>query len=89
MWAAYNVACEKSNFTHQTVNHSKFFKDPETKIHTNTVEGFNNGLKTLIRPRNRNKKSVHYYLLYYIWRKQNKNDIWNGFIESLKEIKYN
>ena len=44
-WKAYNKPCEDLNFTHHTVNHSKFFKDPNTGLHTNTVEGSTMHLK--------------------------------------------
>lgn len=85
-WKAYDKACKELESGHQKVNHSKNFKDPETGIHTNTIEGCNNGLKTLITPRNRNKKNIKYYLLYYIWRRQNKKNIWEGFMNASKNI---
>ena len=31
-WSAYPKAAEEAQCEHQTVNHSKFFKDPETGI---------------------------------------------------------
>jgi transposase-like protein len=88
MWRAYAPACEDLEFEHHTVNHSLGFKDPITGVHTNTVEGFNNGLKTLIRPRNRTRKNIDSYLLYFIWRKQNKKRIWEGFLKSLQVMEY-
>lgn len=87
-WKSYNFACNELDFEHKTVNHSLYYKDPITGVHTNTIEGLNNGLKTLIVPRNRVKKNMKHHLLYYIWRRQNKNDLWGGFITALKFIKY-
>ena len=37
-WASYN-GLKRLGYVHMKVNHSKFFKDPETGAHTNTVEG--------------------------------------------------
>lgn len=87
-WKAYDLACDWLDFQHETVNHSLHYKDPITGVHTNTIEGINNGIKTCIRPRNRVKKNIRNYLLYYIWRRQNKNDLWKGFLNALKEIVY-
>lgn len=36
-WRSYNCL-QDEGFVHQTVNHSKTFKDPETGAHTNTIE---------------------------------------------------
>lgn len=87
-WKAYKTVCKELSFDHLIVDHSKNFKDPITGVHTNTVEGVNNGLKTLIKPRNRTIDGIDNYLLYYIWRKNNKHNIWGGFIRALCTIKY-
>ncbi|KCZ80106.1 hypothetical protein H312_02490 [Anncaliia algerae PRA339] len=38
------------------MNHKENFVDPITIVHTNTIEGLNNGLEQLIKPRNCTKK---------------------------------
>lgn len=87
-WRAYNNACLEGGFVHKVVNHSKYFKDPHTGVHTNTIEGFNNGFKTFVKPRNRTRKSVQRQLLCYIWFKQHKENHWNAFMDGLKQIYY-
>jgi len=51
---------------HKTVNHSKNFKDPETGVHTNTIEGSWCGIKMHVPFRGRTKKEVNLYLVRYM-----------------------
>ena len=37
-WAAYNQL-QNLGYVHQTVNHTLFFRDPNTGVHSNTIEG--------------------------------------------------
>jgi hypothetical protein len=37
-WKGYK-GLDDLDYKHATVNHSNFFKDPVTKVHTNTIEG--------------------------------------------------
>ncbi|KCZ78414.1 hypothetical protein H311_00556, partial [Anncaliia algerae PRA109] len=69
---AYNPACENLNFDHFTVNHKQNFVDPITHVHTNKIEGLNNGLKHLIKPRNRIRKNINGWLFYLASKKQKK-----------------
>ncbi|CAG8606205.1 13983_t:CDS:2, partial [Ambispora leptoticha] len=57
-WKAYDEITPILGNQHGNVNHSKHFKDPETEIHTNTIEGNWNGLKILIPARNRNEERI-------------------------------
>lgn len=49
-WRRYSNL-KNTGYKHRTVNHKKHFKNPETGVHTNTIEGTWNGLKQSITPR--------------------------------------
>ena len=88
LWRGYGNFFNELNMTHRTVNHSVNFVDPNTGAHTNTIEGLWNGFKLQIPPRNRTRKTITKHLLECIWRKNNKNDLWNGFLIALKTTGY-
>jgi transposase-like protein len=73
---------------HQTVNHSKWFKDPTTGVNTNTVEGTNYAIKKSVQPRNRTKKDLPLLLDEFVWRRKNSLTLWESFINALKEVSY-
>jgi IS1 family transposase len=86
-WRGYS-SLESLGYTHLTVNHSKTFRDEQTGACTNTVEGTNNAIKMSIHPRNRTSECED-KLWEFIWRRRNVNDLWEGFLRSLRDIKYN
>ena len=87
-WRGYDWIDQNENYIHQKVNHSRNFKDPETGAHTNTIEGTWAGIKSNIPKRNRTEGEINSHIFYYIWRKQNKNDLWGAFISALREVHY-
>ena len=87
LWKAYG-SLSAHNYTHETVNHSKHFKDPNTGVHTNTIEGTWNGIKMQIKPRNRTKEGIQEHLMEFIWRRKNKDNLWAAFLCALRDIHY-
>jgi hypothetical protein len=87
MWKGY-LNVERLSMTHLTVNHSVNFKDPVTGACTNTAEGLNSGLKRAIPVRNRVREGLESYLFEYVWRRQNKQRLFEAFIEALRDIHY-
>jgi transposase-like protein len=88
MWKGYARLAEEGTFEHMTVNHSKFFKDPNSGVHTNTIEGTWNGGKQSIKPRNRVADGMEEHLWEFIWRRKNSNNLWEAFMDALKDIYY-
>jgi transposase-like protein len=88
MWRGYNWINDVGGYQHQTVNHSAHFRDPQTGVHTNTIEGTWNGLKLNCPIRNRVEGRVEKHLFEFIWRRQQKYNLWIGFINALKKVHY-
>lgn len=83
-WKGYNKL-KLNRYIHKTVNHSKYFKDPNTGVHTNTIEGTWNGIKMGLSPRNRTEQGMIHHLIEYQWRKDNKkSNLWVQFIKMFK-----
>ena len=87
LWRGY-TGLERLGFVHRTVNHSQFFIDPDSGVHTNTIEGTWNGIKLNISPRNRNQDHVDGHLLSYIWKRKHCQNLWGGLINALRETSY-
>ena len=77
----------KLGYKHATVNHSKEFKS-DNGVCTNTIEGTWNGIKICIPPRNKLKDEMDDHVMEFIWRRQNKDRLWDAFIKALRETKY-
>jgi transposase-like protein len=89
LWKGYTALKENIDFEHKTVNHSKFYKDPETGTHTNTIEGTNNGLKLRIPVRSRVHKGIDEHLFEFIWRRKHEGeDLWTVFMNAIRDIHY-
>lgn len=86
-WRGYSNLLDLG-FEHVTVNHSQAFVDPVTGACTNTVEGLNSGLKRKIPVRNRIENGIEYHLGEYIWRRLNKNRLFDAFIDALRDVHY-
>lgn len=86
MWRGYSDL-ESIGMHHDTVNHSLSFIS-ETGVHTNSIEGTWNGIKMRVPARNRTLESMPEFLLEYIWRRNNAEDLWGGLIRAFQRISY-
>jgi transposase-like protein len=88
LWKGYSSIQEICGLQHHTVNHSTHFVDPDTGVHTNTIEGTWNGIKLCVPPRNRNEEDMEWHLGEFIWRRQNQDDMWGAFLRCLAATAY-
>jgi transposase-like protein len=87
-WRGYEGIKRELGMMHFTVNHSEYFRDPVTGVHTNTIEGTWNGLKICINSRNRVRDGIEAHMGEFQWRREHKNDKWDAFINLLRDIHY-
>lgn len=83
-WRGYLGLEEACNVEHRTVNHSRHFRDPETGICTNTVEGLNGALKRSIPQKFRNNRYAPQFVDQFIWKRKNRNTLSASFIQLLR-----
>lgn len=88
LWKGYSGLSQHFDYTHQSVNHSLQFIDPETGTHTNTIEGTWSGVKVGIPKRNRVAGEIDDHLFEFIWRRTNASDLWGAFLHALHEVSY-
>ena len=72
-WAAYR-SLPSHGFTHSTVNHSRYFVDPQTGAHTNLIENLWKWLKGGMPKTGTTQFKLQGHLYEFLWkRKYNKN----------------
>jgi transposase-like protein len=88
LWRGYSGIEAVLGMPHFTVNHSEGFIDPVTGVHTNTIEGTWSGIKCHVPLRNRTERDVSSRLTEFIWRRQNKDNLWGALLVCLKDSAY-
>ena len=92
-WKAYPIAInelyeyDSMNPSHQTVNHSVEFKSKDG-VCTNTIEGNWNGIKSGMTSRHMNPRTAENKIMVFIWRRQNKGNLWNALMHALAEVEF-
>ena len=89
LWRGYNAIPSDLDLEHLTVNHSKYFKDPVTGVHTNTIEGTWNGMKRGIPERNQHSGRVGNHIAEFIWRRQVKGNEWEKLLQCMRNTALN
>jgi len=85
LWKGYRTRdLERIGMTHLTVNHSRHFVDPDTGVHTNTIEGTWAGLKMMVSRRYRTAALIDPWLAMFMWRRRYHYCIWDALIEALQ-----
>jgi transposase-like protein len=85
LWRAYRAIPSAAHLEHRTVNHSRHFVDPDTGVHTNTIEGTWHGMKVGIPERVRSDGKIENHIAEFIWRRQNDGDVWSAFLDCLAQ----
>jgi len=87
-WRGYSFLSQFDRIEHRTVNHSEFFRDPETGVHSNTIEGTWAAVKSSISKRYRCAGALENHLMCFIWKRLNANTLWESFIDALRNCLY-
>lgn len=85
-WKAYDCL-DDEGFVHYSVNHSLHFKDPDTGVHTNTVEGMWNQVRRSLPKFGTKKEYYHAYLAEFVIRNRFRSTkFFDYFIDHLHEF---
>lgn len=87
-WRGYSSLSDSFDVDHLTVNHSRNFVDPETGVHTNSIEAIWGSMKRSIPARRKCELLLEEHLFEYIWRKKNSKSLWASFLHALREVGY-
>ena len=86
-WRSYN-GIPLLGMQHLSVNHSRNFVDPNTGVHTNTIEGTWHGIKINLSTRHRTESMINGDLLEFIWRRNNNGNLWQAFMEMITNVRF-
>lgn len=75
-------------FRHFTINHRIHFKDPETRAHTNSIEGTWSAIKWSFHGPIKCKNTFDSYLMEYMWRRRHYDakDMFDKFMSAVARI---
>ena len=86
-WAAYNRVGTIPTITHEVVNHSLHFVDPNTGVHTQNVESYCNRVKIkLRRMRGCHAHQLASYLDEFMWRERHGRGAATAFHQIMADI---
>jgi len=86
-WRGYSFLC--TLYDHYTVNHTRNFVDPKTKVHTQRIEATWHLLKDLLAKKGTRKCSnLDWYLAEFSFRRYSKGHTFEGFLDLIKHIPY-
>ncbi|PIA19604.1 hypothetical protein COEREDRAFT_84234 [Coemansia reversa NRRL 1564] len=83
-WKEYQKINELEMYTHYTINNSEGFAKPISGIHTNTIKGTWNALKSKIDWHYYNQEQLLLQIYEFQWRRSNKSDIGTRGFQLLK-----
>ena len=88
-WAGYSSqVLSDMGVAHATVNHSKTFKDADTGVHTNTIEGNWAGIKMKVHKRHRTATFMPHELCRILWEREHKDALWQRLIYAIAQVEY-
>ena len=87
-WKGYSCLTHFDRVEHRTVNHSEYFKDPVTGVHSDTSEGTWAAVKSSIAKRYRCAGALENHLMCFIWRRLNSESLWESFLRDVKDCLY-
>ena len=88
MWRGYSLLNEELGLEHHFVNHSRWFVDPDSGVHTNTIEGTWNGIKLSIRPQGRIREGIEERIAEFQWRRIHSNNLWLSLLNLLRDTHF-
>jgi transposase-like protein len=83
-WRSYRRIQENLGLQHKTVNHSLWFVDKNTKVHTQTIESYWNRQKRYIKNMLGCRQThLEHYLIEYMYRERHRENCFFDFCETI------